>query len=184
MKSTNRANTPHFEGNQFSTFLGDCDYDGQVYDLYFDPQIPGIPTVIARFSNEPADYASGLGFALKADVNGEVDHPLYIAMNRAIEDGLLKVEPRYAGLEKDSDELTQNVLVEKADEVDRAEFEGRCEENTVRQYWTVNDEHARLHFREDGVDVDYLKDVARQAREERQKQARARHANNGASMSM
>jgi hypothetical protein len=64
------------------TFLGS--FDG--HDLYFDPQI-GIPTVIARFGPEGADYKSGMEFALRG-----VDRHLVEARRRALERGLIADE--------------------------------------------------------------------------------------------
>jgi hypothetical protein len=58
------------------TFLGN--FKG--FDLYFCPQTPNLPTVLARFSNEGADYVSGI----YSDIA-----PLNEAKKRAKERGLL-----------------------------------------------------------------------------------------------
>lgn len=68
-------------------YTHDCDkcvslgQDGNA-DLYFCEQM-GMPTVIARFSNEGGDYISGLAFA-------EHDRHIREAKLRAIEKGLIK----------------------------------------------------------------------------------------------
>ena len=56
----------------------------QEVDLYFCPLQQPMPTVIARRSDEPADYASGLALA-------EMDSALAEAKRRAIERGHLRV---------------------------------------------------------------------------------------------
>ena len=65
----------------------DCVYlglyiDGSgTYDLYFCVQGGKMPTVIARWGDEPSHNMSGLGLVLT---------PLKVAVNRAIQRGLLK----------------------------------------------------------------------------------------------
>lgn len=72
---------PRYEHNcDVCTFLG----THEEYDLYFCPQ-SGMPTVIARYGNEGANYMSGLSFA-QPDVN----KILYEAKLLAVKQGLLK----------------------------------------------------------------------------------------------
>jgi hypothetical protein len=56
-------------------------HNGQ--DLYYCPS-GGVPaTVIARRSDEPSDYSSGMVFAVRGDIE-----ELKVALNRAVELGL------------------------------------------------------------------------------------------------
>lgn len=52
----------------------------QEHDLYFDPQM-GIPTIIARFGEDPPDYVSGLDFA---DTNPVIAEGKRIAIERGL----------------------------------------------------------------------------------------------------
>lgn len=61
------------------TYLGDFDN----YDLYYCDGI--IPTVVARYGNEPPSYYSGLPLAKE-----NICPPLYEARQRAIQQNLLK----------------------------------------------------------------------------------------------
>jgi hypothetical protein len=63
----------------------------QSYDLYYCTQAPLIPTVIARYGDEGAEYSSGLEIA-KALAEEEEDDPLVFAMEEAQRRGLLTEE--------------------------------------------------------------------------------------------
>lgn len=58
---------------------------GQAYDLYFCNQAGTIPTVVARFGDEGADYISGLRLA-------DVDPVLKVARKAAQMSGYLDAE--------------------------------------------------------------------------------------------
>jgi hypothetical protein len=51
-------------------FLGNYKGTHYHYDLYYCPQ-SGMPTVVARYGNEGAEYSSGLGFTLPHLVEAE-----------------------------------------------------------------------------------------------------------------
>lgn len=53
------------------TFLGGHEEKDEYADLYFCDQLHKLPTVIARFSSEGADYTSGLGSSIPALVEAE-----------------------------------------------------------------------------------------------------------------
>jgi hypothetical protein len=74
--------------NQKPKFKHDCDYckflgNFNGADLYFCDKIKQIPTVLARFSNEPSDYKSGLIFAKMSIKKGLFDDHLAQAYMRA-----------------------------------------------------------------------------------------------------
>lgn len=54
---------------------------GKVVDLYF---CPTEPTIIARFSDEPSDYASGISFGKRGSIS-----ELHVAYERALQNGLI-----------------------------------------------------------------------------------------------
>lgn len=61
------------------TFLGHND-EGTM-DLYFCPQLPGLPTVIARFSDNGPDYMSGIAFA---PYNPNINKAVRLAKERGL----------------------------------------------------------------------------------------------------
>jgi hypothetical protein len=74
---------PHFEHNcGRCVYLGEAEWGGRVFDLYYCHQGHMIPTVIARASSNPHDYSSGMEMA-------EVDPVLFEARERAKARGLL-----------------------------------------------------------------------------------------------
>ncbi len=66
-------------------FLGNLLAGGKAADLYFCPQ-HGMPTVIARYSNELGDYSSGLTFGHPE--TGNIAE-LMVARATAVRKGLL-----------------------------------------------------------------------------------------------
>jgi len=84
--------TPHFEHDcDGCVFLGSYEHKGCLCDLYFCGQGgPGGPgdhnTVIARYSDDPPDYASGMTFALLGH------QPAKEALDRAVAQGLTTIE--------------------------------------------------------------------------------------------
>jgi len=68
-------------------FLGEVVAGGKLADLYFCGQSGGLPTVIARYSDEGSDYASGLP---AADINQVCTAELVVARLRAEHRGLLR----------------------------------------------------------------------------------------------
>jgi len=76
------SHAPHFEHDcPLCTYLGEAEYGDRVFDLYFCSQGHSVPTVIARGSDNPHDYTSGLALA-------EVDPLLREALERAKRRGL------------------------------------------------------------------------------------------------
>lgn len=71
--------------------------EGIKYDLYHHGS-EFETTVIARFSSDGPDYTSGLCFAISAELDGRHDHPLYVAMKRAEEQGFMPLTVRYLGV--------------------------------------------------------------------------------------
>jgi hypothetical protein len=72
---------PQFQHNcDQCVFLGRAHHDGTAADLYFCPQTGTLPTVLARYSNEPSEYLSGI-FATETPL-------LVLAKERAVERGL------------------------------------------------------------------------------------------------
>lgn len=65
-------------------FLGDYEFDGTKYDLYFCSQMQFVPTVIARYGDEGSEYMSGLKFGETTDCM-----PLYEAKMRATNAGFI-----------------------------------------------------------------------------------------------
>jgi len=75
---------PRFDHEcQHCVFLGPHDYCGHTFDLYFCAQW-GYPTVLARASDKPADYFSGLPLSHCHPILGE-------AKTRAQRMGLLSL---------------------------------------------------------------------------------------------
>ena len=72
------------------TFLGVTKYDNEYYDLYFCAGA-GMPTVIARFSDEGPDYMSGMNFGVSELFSGEISRPLAIALQLAYQKKLITV---------------------------------------------------------------------------------------------
>ena len=72
--------TPRYDHDCDScVFLG----SHRLHDLYFCPQ-HGIPTIIARFSDEPSDYYSGMSFG-----KNKIIEPLFAAYRKAVDRGLI-----------------------------------------------------------------------------------------------
>lgn len=69
-------------------YLGRYDHKGQSHDLYTCQQEIGGPTVIARWSDDPADYESGLSFGMR-EGSGLYSTPLQEAHARAVIRGFL-----------------------------------------------------------------------------------------------
>lgn len=158
---------PHYTGNESSHYLGDYVFQHRVLDLYFDDQGGQLPTVIARFSDEPANYTSGLEFAFVAEARGDEKHPLLVAMKRAIEKGFLEKTRRFVGISEAPETMKASVLVGT-----EAEVASCCLPETIREYDCVNEEHARIWFKADGVLSRYLAELAREARAEMQARMR------------
>lgn len=79
-------NEPHYEHDcSECVYLGDAEFGGQLFDLYFCTQRPPLVTVIARRSSDPHDYTSGIALAA-------VDPVLAEALARAEARGLVTVE--------------------------------------------------------------------------------------------
>lgn len=92
---------------QFQHDCGRCDFlgqyvtpDGRPCDLYACTATLEGGTVIARWSDEPADYMSGLVFARNARREGNHRHPLAEALARAERRGLIKATTYFIGVSK------------------------------------------------------------------------------------
>jgi len=90
-------------------FLGSLTKDDKAMDLYFCGEEPG-STVIARYSDEGPDYSSGLGFAEMFGAVGRHDEPLYIALKRAIDAGLIALKTYYVGCSMRKDEEVEDAF--------------------------------------------------------------------------
>jgi len=60
--SSKKMKTKYKHDCQKCIFLGQYEFKGEIYDLYFCEQ-DGLPTVIARYGNDGPEYISGLQFA-------------------------------------------------------------------------------------------------------------------------
>ncbi len=77
---------PHYAHPcELCEYLGEAEWGGRVFDLYYCKQGHGAETVIARGGNAPHDYSSGLALAA-------IDPVLREAFERAKRRGFLPVD--------------------------------------------------------------------------------------------
>lgn len=77
---------PRFEhGCPLCTYLGFAEHEGRGFDLYYCSQGHELPTLIARASDNPHDYTSGMALAA-------VDPVLREALERAKRRGLVALD--------------------------------------------------------------------------------------------
>lgn len=70
-------------------FLGACEYDGVLHDMYLSPRFEIEPWVISRYGNLDENFMSG-SFSARSEYHLGIMTPIAIAYSMAVDSGYIK----------------------------------------------------------------------------------------------